>query len=82
MEQFPKLEKNAEQTPEELDLEIQALWNNLEDKFGEEFENLDDEWQERWYYIEMEVKVSKNRQEAKNNLIKFTDDLNKFLENV
>jgi hypothetical protein len=78
VEQFPKLEK----TPEELDLEIQALWNNLEDKFGAEFENLNDEWQDRWYYIEMEVKVSKNRQEAKNNLIKFTDDLNKFLENV
>ncbi len=82
MEQFPKTEKTIEQTPEELELEIQALWNNLENRFGLRFEDLDDRWQDKWYYIEMEVRVSKNRQEAKDNLIKFIDDLNKFLENV
>ena len=80
VEQFPKLERNTERTPEEIELEIQALLNNLEDKFGAEFENLDDNWQEKWYYIEMEAKVGKDRIKASKNLNNFLKELKEFLE--
>ena len=73
MEKFP--EKTIESTPEELELSIEALLGALDEEFGESYNNLSQELQDRWYDAEMEAKVGKDRLAAKNHLEQFIDIL-------
>jgi hypothetical protein len=73
MEKFP--EKTIESTPEEIELSIEAFLGVLDEKFGEFYNDLSPELQDRWYDAEMEAKVGKDRLAAKNHLEQFIDIL-------
>ena len=75
MEKLP--EKKIELTPEEIELSIEALLAALDEKFGESYNDLSPELQDRWYDAEMEAKVGKDRVAAKNHLEQFIDILRK-----
>jgi|GEM_PF-1381963 len=77
MEKFP--EKTIESTPEEVELSIEALLGALDEEFGESYNDLSPELQDRWYDAEMEAKVGKDRLAAKTHLEQFIDILRKNL---
>jgi hypothetical protein len=74
-EQFPKIEKNIEQTPEEAYKEINMLLDLLYDDFGD-FESLEKEWADKWYEVDMMIQVCRNENlpEALDKLKEFNKD--------
>lgn len=78
MGQFPKLEKNIEQTSEEVYKEINVILDSLYDDFSD-FESLEGEWADRWYDVDMMIQVCKNEDlpEALKKLKEFNEDFRK-----
>lgn len=65
MEKFPQ-----PKSPEQIETEISKLLEDL-DGYSEFFDGLSEELQEAWYYAEMEAKVGKNREQAKEEIERF-----------
>jgi NAD-specific glutamate dehydrogenase len=65
-EEFPQKENSIE----EIDARIEKSLEELE-RHAELWDKLSEEMQEEWYYIEMEAKVGKDRQQAEARLDEF-----------
>ncbi|GEM_PF-3181600 len=78
VEQFPKIERYAEQTPEEAYKEINAILDLLYNDFGN-FESLEKEWADKWYDVNTMIEVCKNEDlpDALNKLKEFNEDFRK-----
>lgn len=78
VEQFPKIEKYVEQTPEEAYQEINAVLDSLYNDFGN-LESLEKEWADRWCDVNMMIEVGKNEDlpDALKRLKEFNEDFRK-----
>jgi hypothetical protein len=77
-EKMPGDVNNLEKESFEIEESIRKRFAVLEQEFGEGYDELSSEMQDRWYDVEMEIAVGKDRKSALDHLDKFIKDLDKL----